>query len=69
MQNNRPPTGTHGPSVSTSDWNGKTIQIRRFQGDLQKYVLNIQGAQSYWMEENCNWTRLPRMLLTWQKEV
>ncbi|RFC32155.1 MAG: hypothetical protein DID91_2727703692 [Candidatus Nitrotoga sp. MKT] len=69
MQNNRPPAGTHGSSVRTSDWNGKTIQIRRFQGDLQKYLLNIESAQYHWMEENCNWTRLPRMVLTWQKEV
>jgi hypothetical protein len=69
MQNDHPSTGTHGPSVRTSDWNGKTIQIRRFQGDLQKHLLNIESAQYHWMEENCNWTQLPRMVLTWQKEV
>jgi hypothetical protein len=73
--NDRPPStfGGHGASTRTSDWNGKTIQLRKFQGNLQQYVLNIANAQSGLgiesFDTNCNWKLMPRMIVTWTREV
>lgn len=71
IQNERPigSMGGHGQSIRTSEWNGKVIQLRPFHGDDKAYVLNMRNAQSWWMEKDCNWKLLPRMVLAWEKEL
>lgn len=75
LRNDRPISamGGHGASIRSSDWNGKTIQLHKFQGSLQEYVFNLEYAQSglgfVSLGEDCEWKLVPRMILTLTKEA
>ncbi|WP_347257938.1 hypothetical protein [Methylocaldum sp.] len=68
-----------GPSVRTSDWNGKTIEMRKFKGNLEEYAgelsyLNIlleNVAVLYPTElpqNPCKWKRIPLVILATGKQ-
>jgi hypothetical protein len=75
IENDRPISsmGGHGASVRSSDWDGKKIPLRKFEGDLKKLSLNVFNAQSglsfVSRGENCDWKLIPKMVLTLTKEV
>lgn len=75
LSNDRPLSefSGYGPAVRTSIWDGKTIQLSKFHGDINQYVLNIRDAQSglFFVNRgnNCEWKLLPRMILTLTKEA
>jgi hypothetical protein len=55
-----------------SMWDGKTVEMVRFDGDLRKHadVLGVvgQSLQSYVVESNCGWKRIPQILLAMRHE-
>jgi hypothetical protein len=75
LRNDRPinSMGGHGASIRSSDWNGKTIQLHKFQGSLQKYVFNLAYAQSglgfATYGKDCEWKLVPKMILTLTEEA
>lgn len=50
-----------------SMWDGKTVEISRFDGNLPKHAnaLGVLGRslESYVVEYNCGWKKIPKMLL------
>jgi len=52
--------------VLRSDWNGKTLRLKRFNGTVQEYAEDIAWLDSmmYFARrgQNCLWKRTPRML-------
>lgn len=75
LRNDRPinSMGGHGASTRSSDWNGKTIQLHKFQGSQQEYVSNLGNAQSelgfITHGKDCEWKLVPKMILTLTKET
>jgi hypothetical protein len=68
-----------GLSVRTSDWNGKTIGMRKFKGNIEEYAeelsyLNIllgNVAVLYpteFPQDPCKWKRIPLMILATGKQ-
>lgn len=57
-------------SLRRSEWNGKTIEMKRFEGALKEYsshLNSIKGALRF-VEENCNWKKTPTILIALDKE-
>lgn len=55
-------------AVRRSEWNGKTIKFKKFEGSLQEYAdrlrffnTDVEALVEY--GENCEWKQVPRMLL------
>lgn len=57
-----------GPSVRTSEWHGKTIELKRFEGNLERYGSMISGVITGVSYGRCRWKLIPRMLVTLTKE-
>lgn len=61
-------------SHRTSDWNGKTIEIKPFKGEMKRYVgllhnLNAKLEQIIsWNPKECNWKKLPKAIVTMDRE-
>lgn len=51
------------PRVRTSDWNGKTIELKKFEGTLNEYEAHINHSlPSYVFGTHCDWRNVPAML-------
>jgi len=47
-----------------SEWNGKTIEMKKFEGDLQAYASYLGiFFPDYAFEGHCNWRKIPAMIL------
>ncbi|MGX2032935.1 peptidase associated/transthyretin-like domain-containing protein [Methylocaldum gracile] len=71
-----------GPSVRTSDWNGKTIEMRRFTGfkwNLEQYagdLIHLNGFLEVVAilnpvelpRDHCKWKKIPLMILATYKQ-
>lgn len=58
--------------VHFSEWNGKTIKLKRFEGDLKEYYDELRrlksalGGSLFYAaigEDNCDWQKIPQMML------
>jgi len=50
------------PSVQTSDWNGKTMPMKRFAGTLEQYAKDLDSRSldlRDTMGPRCTWTQIP----------
>jgi len=50
------------PSVQTSDWNGKTMPMKRFAGTLEQYARDLDSRSldlRDTMGPRCTWTQIP----------
>lgn len=50
-------------SLRKSDYNGKTIKLERFTGDLKEYAKYLDFFDPRFIREDCNWKRVPEMVL------
>jgi hypothetical protein len=53
-------------SVRHSEWNGKKIEMERFKGTLEEYGKHLgfmETSLETIINEDCNWKRIPRMML------
>jgi hypothetical protein len=68
-----------GLSVRTSDWNGKTIEMRKFKGSLEGYAGDLHFLKSFLEgvailvptalpRDYCGWKRIPLMILATHKQ-
>jgi len=66
MKANFPTTKTMngvGPHLF-SEWNGKTIELKKFEGTLKEYAREVDdGLPRYAFEGHCNWRKIPAMIL------
>jgi hypothetical protein len=50
-----------------SDWNGKTIKMKKFEGGLEEYARHLRflntSLESITQGKDCDWRQVPRMLL------
>jgi hypothetical protein len=46
-----------------SEWNGKTIKLERFKGDLKEYANHLGYSDLRFVKEDCNWKKVPTMVL------
>lgn len=62
---NYPLSDCNKSSLRKSDWNGKTIRMEKFKGDLKEYAsyLSFLRTPMKFVEEDCNWKKPPRMIL------
>jgi hypothetical protein len=65
-QTNGPPSAY--PLVRTWDWNGKTIELKKYKRDLKAYGNFIGGILTGVSWGGCNWKKMPRMILALNKE-
>jgi len=53
--------------VRQSAWNGKTIELKRFGGDLKEYASHLSSlhtsVRSIFHGDKCEWKRTPRLVL------
>jgi hypothetical protein len=58
-----------GPSVRYSDWEGKTIKLEKFKGDLERYASAAERAPGSMNQAiPCGWKRVPRVYVALMKE-
>ncbi|CAH1904479.1 Carboxypeptidase regulatory-like domain-containing protein [Candidatus Nitrotoga sp. HW29] len=57
-----------GPSMRTSQWNSKTIELKRHQGNLERYRLLLDGVLGGIFYGECRWKNIPRMIVALDKE-
>lgn len=54
-------------SLRRSEWNGKTIEMKKFKGSSEEYVKHLgflsTSLETIISDEDCNWKKIPRMLL------
>jgi len=50
-------------SLRKSDWNGKTIKMERFTGNLKEYAKYLDFFDPRFIREDCNWKEVPKMVL------
>ena len=65
LQNQSTEAEEHDPSAHTSNWNGKTMPLKRFTGTLHEYGLDLESFNymlSYMVEPRCTWTQIPLMI-------
>ena len=62
---NYPLTNYNKSSLRKSDWNGKTIKLEKFKGNLREYAehLSYMTIGLRFMEQECNWKKTPKMIL------
>jgi hypothetical protein len=58
----------YGAPVRTSQWNGKTIELKKFEGPLERYASFTNGVLSGVSYGHCRWKQIPKMLVTLDKE-
>ena len=69
LSNDRPgPYADAGPSVRTSEWNGKTIEMKKFEGDLKLYGSFVSGVLTSVSYGGCRWKNIPRIIVALDKE-
>lgn len=67
--NNRPgPHADAGPPVRTSEWNGKTIALKKWDGDLKQYGSFVSGVLTGTSWGGCGWKKIPRMMVALDRE-
>lgn len=54
-----------------SDWNGKTIELKRFKGTMEEYVRHLSFLMTglSFIEDDCQWKKTPKMLMALQKQA
>ncbi|MDQ3267961.1 MAG: carboxypeptidase-like regulatory domain-containing protein [Pseudomonadota bacterium] len=57
-----------GPAVRTSQWNGKTIELKRYQGPLGRYGSLVEGVTGGVFYGRCRWKSIPQMIVALDKE-
>lgn len=72
LQNNKSLDEVRGerPYVRTSDWNGKTIRMKKFKGNLHEYaehLSNLSRALNYVTDQGYNATALEYGYCEWKK--
>ena len=62
---NYPLINYNNESLRKSDWNGKTIKLEKFKGNLREYAehLSYMTIGLRFMEQECNWKKTPKMIL------
>src|SRR6266851_3722901 len=55
-------------SLRKSDWNGKTIKMERFKGDLKEYARHLDCFDPKFIEEDCNWKTIPNFVLALDRQ-
>ena len=63
------PYPDRGPALRSSRWHGKTIELKKFDGDLRRYGLMVSGALSGVSWGGCNWKKIPRIMVSLNKEA
>lgn len=53
----------YGNGTLKSDWNGKTINMEKFKGNLNEYAKHLDFFHLRFAEEDCNWKNIPQMIL------
>ena len=58
--------------VRRSVWNGKTIELKRFEGDLKDYASHLSflhtSMRSILYGDKCEWKRIPKLVLAIAKQ-
>jgi hypothetical protein len=57
-----------GPSVRYSDWDGKTIKLKKNIGSLEQYASSVELAGSVDQSFHCPWKMIPRLYAALMKE-
>lgn len=60
---NYPLTNYNKSSQRKSDWNGKTVKIEKFKGDLKGYAKSLDFFDPRFIREDCNWKKVPKMVV------
>jgi len=58
--------------VRKSDWNGKTIKLKKFTGSLEEWATQVAIADHLdfaFRHHDCSWKQIPRMLMAIDREV
>lgn len=58
----------HGSSVRTSDWNGKSVQLRKLENSPREYAFLLPNLYFVEFGKDCEWKYLPRMIVAISKE-
>jgi len=72
LQNHSTEAEEHDPSAHTSNWNGKTIPLKKFAGTLKEYARDLEDFNTeLWaaMRPKCTWTHIPLMIKALQKQT
>ena len=58
------------PYLRASQWNGKTIKMKKFVGDLKGYASHLShlSISIDFAMDNCDWKKIPRMLVAVDKQ-
>jgi hypothetical protein len=57
-----------GPLVRTSEWDGRTIELKRFDGPLTQYGSVIGMTLTGVSYGQCNWKKIPRVIVALDAE-
>lgn len=57
-----------GAPVRDSQWDGKTIQLQKFKGDLNRSTEMSTGVLTGVDYGDCNWKKIPRIIVALNKE-
>jgi hypothetical protein len=57
-----------GPLVRSWGWNGKTIEMKKFNGPLKQYGYGLGGVLTGVNYIDCNWKKIPRMIIALNNE-
>ncbi|MES3001248.1 MAG: hypothetical protein V4787_11210 [Pseudomonadota bacterium] len=57
-----------GPLVRTSDWNGKSIELRKFDDKLDRYGSMLGTVLTGVSYGDCKWKKIPRMIVSLEAE-
>jgi hypothetical protein len=57
-----------GPLMRTSEWDGRTIELKRFEGPLTQYGSVIGGTLTGVSYGHCNWKKIPRVIVALDAE-
>lgn len=58
-------------SVRTSRWNGKTIKLKKFEGDVREYASRVRSFGIGGLGEalkDCTWRKIPKTIIAMRKE-
>jgi hypothetical protein len=57
-----------GPELRDSQWDGKTIPLKKFEGGARAYASSVRGALSGVSFGHCRWKKIPKMIIALNKE-
>ena len=57
-----------GPRVRSSEWNGKTVELKKIEGNLDRYGSIVSGVLTGVSYGRCSWKQMPRMLVALDRE-